>query len=79
MPSNAEIIPSQLARLIGLPTAPAIMDIRTAEDVGANPRFLPGAQRHDALDVGNGANEYADRNVVVVCQKGRKLSQGVTA
>lgn len=79
MPSNTEITPSQLARLIGLPTAPIVLDVRTDEDVAADPRFLPGAERRAALDVANWAKEYAGRNVVVVCQKGQKLSQGVTA
>ncbi len=79
MPSNTEITSSQLARLIGLPTAPAIIDVRTAEDVSADPRFLPGAAQRDALDVATWAKTFAGRDVVVVCQKGLKLSQGVTA
>lgn len=79
MPSNTEITSSQLARLIGLPTAPVIIDVRIDEDVAADSRFLPGAERRAALDVAVWANEFSGRNVVVVCQKGLKLSQGVTA
>ncbi len=79
VPSNTEITPSQLARLVGLPGAPAIIDVRTPADFEADPRLLPGAVRRDALQVAAGAPELAGRDVVVVCQKGLKLSQGVTA
>ncbi|MFC7400090.1 chromate resistance protein ChrB domain-containing protein [Chelatococcus sp. GCM10030263] len=79
MPSNTEITSSQLARLIGLPTAPTIIDVRTAEDISADPRFLPGAEHRDAVEVASWAKEFTGRNVVVVCQKGQKLGQGVTA
>lgn len=79
MPSNTEITSSQLARLVGLPTAPVIIDVRAPEDVDAEPRLLPTAIRRDALNVASWAAEFAGRNVVVVCQKGLKLSQGVTA
>jgi len=79
MPSNTEITSSQLSRLIGLPTAPTIIDVRSAEDVSADPRFLPGAVHRDALDVASWSKAFAGRDVVVVCQKGLKLSQGVTA
>lgn len=79
MPSNTEITSSQLARLIGLPTAPVVLDVRSDEDIAADPRFLPGAERRDALGVANWAKEFAGRNVVTVCRKGQKRSQGVTA
>lgn len=79
MPSNTEITSSQLARLIGLPTAPTVIDVRTDEDIAADPRLLPGSLRREALNVTDWAGKFAGQNVVVVCQKGQKLSQGVTA
>lgn len=79
MPSNTEITTSQLARLVGIPSAPAIMDVRLAEDFDADPRLLPAAVRRDYQTVTSWAAEFAGRDVVVVCQKGQKLSQGVTA
>lgn len=79
MPSNSEITSSQLARLIGLPTAPAIIDVRTQEDFEADARLLPATVRREALEVTAWAPEFAGRDVVVVCQRGLKLSQGVTA
>ena len=47
MPSNTEITVTQLFRLIGLPTAPALIDVRTAEDFAADPRLIPAARRRD--------------------------------
>ncbi len=79
MPSNSEITTSQLTRLVGLPNAPAIVDVRTPEDFDADPRLLPAAQRRDAMTVSDWAAEFAGRAVVVVCEKGLKRSQGVTA
>lgn len=79
MPSNTEITSSQLARLVGLPAAPVIIDVRVPEDVDADARLLPTAVRRDARSVASWGAEFAGRDVVVVCQKGLKLSQGVTA
>ena len=79
MPSNTEISVSQLARLVGLPTAPVIIDVRTETDRAADPRFLPCARRRDFADVDRWAGEFAGQTVVVVCQKGMKLAQGVAA
>ncbi|MGL4960388.1 MAG: chromate resistance protein ChrB domain-containing protein [Inquilinus sp.] len=79
MPSNTEITTSQLIRLVGLPNAPTIVDVRTPEDYEADPRLLPGTQRRDFRSVPAWAKDLAGRNIVVVCQKGLKLSQGVTA
>ena len=47
MPAFNEIAVSQLARLLGLPDAPAIIDVRTEEDCAADPRLLPGSVRRD--------------------------------
>jgi len=79
MPSNTEITVSQLSRLVGLPNAPTIVDVRTPEDHEADPRLLPGTQRRDFRSVATWAADLAGHNVVVVCQRGLKLSQGVTA
>lgn len=79
MPSNTEITSSQLARLLGLPGAPAVVDVRTADDHEADPRLLPCAQRRDHHTVAAWTGDLAGRDVVVVCQKGLKFSQGVAA
>ncbi|HWK45523.1 MAG TPA: chromate resistance protein ChrB domain-containing protein [Stellaceae bacterium] len=79
MPSNSEITTSQLSRLLGLPSAPTIIDVRTTEDFDADPRLLPAAQRRDYRTAPDWVAEFSGHDVVVVCQKGLKLSQGVTA
>lgn len=79
MPSPTEISAAQLSRLIGLPTAPVIIDVRTDEDYAAAPRLIPGSVRRDPFDVTNWSKELTGRNVVVVCQRGLKLSQGAAA
>ena len=77
-----EISPAQLNRLIGLPEAPTIVDLRVAEDFDPAPRLIPGAFRHSHKDLDGLHQQLAKRQaqkVVVVCHKGRKISQGVAA
>ena len=70
---------AQLNRLIGTPDAPVIIDVRIDNDHAADPRMLPASVRRDYRTVASWAGEYAGRSVVVVCQRGQKLSQGVAA
>jgi len=79
MPSPDLITPAHLARRIGLPDAPALIDVRTPEDFAADPRALPGAIRASHTDVAAWAEAWRGRQVVVACQKGLKLSQGTAA
>lgn len=79
MPSTTEITVSQLSRLVGLPDAPAIVDVRVDDDFGADPRLLPCSLRRNFQTAAIWASGFAGRRVVVVCQKGQKLSQGVAA
>ena len=79
MPSTTEITVPQLSRLIGLPTSPAIIDVRTDEDFAADPRLTPGSTRRDFRTVSQWAAAYAGRDVIVTCQRGLKLSQGAAA
>lgn len=79
MPSPDIITPSQLARLLGTPDAPVLLDVRTEEDFARDPRILPGALRRDFRSVTSWGGDVAGRAVAVVCQRGLKLSQGVAA
>jgi rhodanese-related sulfurtransferase len=79
MPLTTEITVSQLSRLIGLPTAPELVDVRIDEDYRADARLLPGSLRRDHRAADAWASAYANKSVVVVCQKGQKLSQGAAA
>ena len=74
-----EVTSTQLSRLIGLPDSPVIIDVRIAEDFAADPRAIPGSVRRSHRDVADWAGQFAGRRVIVSCQKGLKLSQGVAA
>ena len=79
MPAPDTITASQLVRLIGLPDAPILLDVRTEEDFAADPRSLPGAVCRDWRTASAWASEFAGRPVVTVCHRGLKISQGVAA
>ena len=79
MPSNTEITVSQFARLVGLPNAPVLIDVRIPEDIAADPRFIPCTEYRSHKNVAEWAGAYAGRDVVISCHKGLKLSQGVAA
>jgi rhodanese-related sulfurtransferase len=78
--SSPDIItPSQLARLLGTPDAPVVLDVRTDEDFAGDPRLLPRTIRRDFRSVASWAGDFASRSVAVVCRRDLKLSQGVAA
>ncbi|PHR16998.1 MAG: sulfurtransferase [Hoeflea sp.] len=79
MASYNEISVSALARLVGTPDCPVLLDVRIDEDFDDDPRFIPGAFRYPFKDVLDLANELQGRSVVVYCQKGLKISQGAAA
>jgi rhodanese-related sulfurtransferase len=80
MPPPTMLTATQLSRLVGLPDAPALIDVRTDNDHAADPRMLPGAVRRDGRAVAIWAGHYVARqHAVVVCQHGLALSQGVAA
>ncbi len=79
MPSTTAITIAQLSRLVGLPGAPTTIDVRIDEDYDADPRLLPASIRRDFKAVSGWAGEFTGKSVVIVCQKGQKLSQGVAA
>ncbi|UVK40208.1 chromate resistance protein [Mesorhizobium sp. AR10] len=79
MPSTTAITVPQLSRLVGLPDAPVLVDVRIDEDYDADPRLLPASCRRDFKTVSTWAAEFTGARVVVICQKGQKLSQGVAA
>jgi rhodanese-related sulfurtransferase len=80
MSSPNVITPEKLARLIGRPDCPSLIDVCTEEDFACDPRLVPGAVRRSHRDVAEWAPEFAaSRSAVVICQKGLKLSQGVAA
>jgi rhodanese-related sulfurtransferase len=79
MPAPDTITVPQLARLVGTPEAPVVLDVRTPEDFAADPRSVPGALRRDWQAAAAWAPDYAERSVAVLCHRGLKLSQGAAA
>jgi rhodanese-related sulfurtransferase len=79
MPSINTISPEKLARLIGRPDSPVLIDVQTDEDFAADPRLVPGSVRRSFASVPDWAPELTGRSAVVICQKGLKLSEGVAA
>ncbi len=79
MSSFNTISADKLARLIGVPHRPALIDVRAKEEFAADPRFIPGAIRRPHETVSSWAPEFAGRAAVVICEKGQKISEGVAA
>lgn len=79
MAAPNEITVAQLLRLIGTPDAPIVVDISIDADFDADPLLIPGAFRHPHTDIDGMAARIGDDPCVIVCQKGIKLSQGVSA
>ncbi|MBX2806119.1 MAG: sulfurtransferase/chromate resistance protein [Hyphomicrobiales bacterium] len=79
MPSPNEITVAQLSRLIGTPACPTLIDVRTNEDFDADPRLIPASTHHSHRDVEALAPALRGQKVVIICQKGLKLSQGAAA
>lgn len=79
MPSPTEITVSQLARLVGTPDAPVLVDLRIDEDFAADSQLVPGAFRHSFSALDALIPTLGGRRTVMYCQKGRKISQGAAA
>jgi len=79
MSSPNTISVEKLARLIGTPKCPVLIDVRTPEDFDADPRLLPASERRPHQDVQRWAGEYAGRSAVAICRRGAKLSHGAAA
>jgi rhodanese-related sulfurtransferase len=79
MPASTLISTQQLSKLVGLANSPAIVDVRIDDDYRGDPRLLPGSQRRDYRAIATWAPDYRGKSVVVVCQRGQKLSDGIEA
>ncbi len=73
------ITPRQLLRLIGTPQSPVLVDVRTDADFHDDPRLIPAAVRHPYDNIDGIQQLIGDRPCVVICQKGKKISQGVVS
>lgn len=69
----------KLARLVGTPAAPVVIDVRTPEDFEADPRIIPAAVKRSHQTVSEWGKELAGKSAIVVCHHGAKLSEGTAA
>ncbi len=79
MPSPTTISVEKLSRLFGTPGCPRLIDVRTDEDFAAEPRLLPGSIRMPHASVSDWSENLDALSAIVICQKGKKLSEGVAA
>ncbi len=79
MPGFGSISPVQLARLIGTPDCPVLIDTCMDDDFADNPHLIPGARRYPFGRIAEFVTEIGDRPVIAICKKGLKLSEGAAA
>ena len=79
MPAFAAISPDKLARLIGTPRAPLIIDVREADALSGDPRLLPCSIHFPYETAETWAAGYRGQSVAVACQRGKKLAEGAAA
>ena len=79
MPAPNAISFDKLARIIGTPRAPLLLDVRSEEDLATDPRLLPGAFRVDDRALVALAPRLNGLPSVSVCQAGHRRSQGAAA
>ena len=75
MPAFNAITPEKLARLVGTPACPVIIDVRPSDADG----LLPASSRHSAESVTEWAGTLVGRQAVVSCVHGQERSAGVAA
>ena len=73
MPATNSISADKLARRLGTPNCPALIDVRPGGDL------VPGAVRRDADAVAAWAGDFAGQSVVAICHHGGERSAAVAA
>ena len=68
MPSPNQITVAQLARLIGTPDCPVLIDVCVDQDFNDDPRLIPSAFRHPFTELETIAPTLRGRKVVIICQ-----------
>ena len=79
MASFNEISIATLARLVGTPDCPTLLDLRIDQDFADDPHLVPGAYRYPFMNVSDLVDDLRGKPVIVYCQKGLKISQGAAA
>ncbi|MEP3247712.1 MAG: sulfurtransferase/chromate resistance protein [Sneathiella sp.] len=73
------LIPETVLSMIGTPDCPPIIDVRIDEDFDADPRLIPSARRYSHHTIKDWMPYYQGQSVLVYCDRGLKLSEGVAA
>ena len=83
MPVPDAIPAEKLAKLIGTPRCPTLLEVRAEADRAADPRFVPAARPLGDTDLTHDAVARVGASlsgpVVVICAGGHRRSQGVAA
>lgn len=80
MASLNSIVPQKLMRLIGTVKVPTIIDLRSADEVAADPHLIPTAIHVSVAEIETRLDTFAsDKAVVAVCTDGGARSEGVAA
>jgi len=79
MANFGSISVDRLFKLIGTPQSPVIIDVRDDDDFAAVPSLIPSSTRLDYSTADAWAGDFSGSQVVVVCKRGKKLSEGVAA
>ena len=83
MPAPDAIACDKLAKLIGTPRCPTLLDVRLEEARGSDARLVPGArplaEEVLAPETLRGLGASLAGPVVVICAEGHRRSQGVAA
>lgn len=79
MPTAPKTTVTELLSQLGRTDAPLVIDICIDPDFADDPYLVPGAIRHAHTDMDGLMPRVTGQPAVIICQKGRKLSQGVAA
>lgn len=79
MTSPNQITQNQLNRLIGLPDCPILIDVCIDEDFELLPKLIPTSFRHPYHKIADLVPSLIGKKAVLICKKGKKLSQGAGA
>ncbi|WP_099868085.1 chromate resistance protein ChrB domain-containing protein [Pararhizobium haloflavum] len=78
MSSTKAISVDKLARLVGTPKCPTLIDLRTEADFEEDQRLIPSARRRNADCLKDWIGSVNGPSIVY-CQQGHKLSEGIGA
>lgn len=79
MPAINAIAPDKLARLIGTPSCPVVIDLRSPEEVDAAGGSMPASLSRPPGSVVEWSPALGTQAAVVVCRDGKEFSPGVAA